>query len=457
MTYSICLPLLLAGLFGLVFLLLLAAKGKGKKGKTSPTSSGGGGGLKSCATAGCHNRFSHHDNHELCFSCCGREHLLLFCEDCNHLSFANLQLRAIRLALWEANPSVLPPNVSSVEVGLDQLGELIGGRAYAQAWFANWTASYFNRHPVQPPGSHSTAGTPIVADQYAGDTSSSASPFNVVTEELEAGLGVSTGHVGTTDRTPSVATLPPATTPLVGLSQVQQALPLSLGRSPINKTALSRPVMGDGPNQPDLSRLGTQTSVPSTLHVRLSESPGGPLDDPSSVARPVPSPCFMPGLGRGPTSSIPQPSRFVGSGLGVGSLRAGRPVPSRFSHSAVLTSEFTPLTHQGEGTGLPALSSRGDRYGLPPPLRVLPPHLDSQSFAPPPPPVTTDMGTHAGVGYLGVAPQTVVPENPPPRRGFSLGYQPPENPRPCGILSLGRLPPRGGMASLSGLSRPLVT
>ncbi len=46
-------PLLLAGLFGLVFLLLLANKGKGKKGKTTPTSSGGGGGLESCATAGC--------------------------------------------------------------------------------------------------------------------------------------------------------------------------------------------------------------------------------------------------------------------------------------------------------------------------------------------------------------------------------------------------------------------
>ncbi len=116
-----------------------------------------------------------------------------------------LQLSVIRLALWEANPSVLPPNISSVEVGLGQLGELIGGRAYAQAWFANWTTSYFSRDPVKPPCSHSTAGTPVVADLYAGDTSSSASPPNLVkhTEELEAGLDVSTGHVGTTDPTPS--------------------------------------------------------------------------------------------------------------------------------------------------------------------------------------------------------------------------------------------------------------
>ncbi len=260
-TYSICFPLLLAGLFGLVFVLVLANKGKGKKGKTTPTSLGGGGGLKSCATAGCHNRFSHHDSHELCFSCCGRAHLILFCEDCNHLSFATLQLRAIRLAL------VLPPNVSSVEVGLDQLGELIGGRAYAQQWFANWNASYFNRDPVQPPCSHSTAGTPVVLDNFAGDTSSSASPTYPIMEDLEAGLDVSTGHVGTTDRTLSAATLPPATTPLVGLSQVRQALSLSLGRSPFNKTAFSRPVMGDGSNQPDLSRLGTQTSDPSGVSV----------------------------------------------------------------------------------------------------------------------------------------------------------------------------------------------
>ncbi len=80
------------------------------------------------------------------------------------------------------------------------------------------------------------------------------------------------------------------------------------------------------------------------------------------------------------------------------------------------------------------------------------------------------MGAHAGAGYPGVASQTVVPENPTPRRGsslgfqlpenptprggFSLGYQPPENPHPRGILSLGRLPPR---ASLFGLSRPPVT
>ncbi len=39
-TYSVCFPLLLAGLFGLVFLLLLANKGKGKKGKTTLTSFG---------------------------------------------------------------------------------------------------------------------------------------------------------------------------------------------------------------------------------------------------------------------------------------------------------------------------------------------------------------------------------------------------------------------------------
>ncbi len=156
------------------------------------------------------------------------------------------------------------------------MGELIGGRAYAQAWFANWTASCFNRDPVQPPCSHSTPGTPVVSDNYVGDMSSSASPTNPITEDLEAGLHVSTGHVGTTDRTQSAATLPPATAPLVRLSQVRQALSLSLGRSPINKTALSRPVMGDGSHQPDLSRLGTQTSVPSTTHARLSETPGGP-------------------------------------------------------------------------------------------------------------------------------------------------------------------------------------
>ncbi len=133
------------------------------------------------------------------------------------------------MALWEANPSVLPPNVSSVEVGLDQLGELIAGRAYAQAWFVNWTASYFNRDPALPPCSHSTAGTPVVSDNYAGDTSSSASPTNPIVEDLEAGLDVSTGHVGTTDWTLSAATLPSTTTPLVGLSQVRQALSLSLG------------------------------------------------------------------------------------------------------------------------------------------------------------------------------------------------------------------------------------
>ncbi len=217
--------------------------------------------------------------------------------------------------------------------------------------------------------------------------------------------------------------------------------------------------MGDVPNQPDLSRLGPQTSVPSTTHARLSETPGGPQGNPSSVTRPAPSPGFMPGLGRDPNPPIPQPFRFVGSGLGLGPLRAGRPIPSRLSHTAVSTSEpQAPLTRQGEGTGLPAMSSRGDRYELPPPLRVLPPHFDSQSTAPPLPPlVTTDMGAHAGAGYPGVASQTGVPENPTPRRGFSLGYQPPENPRPSGILSLGRLPSRGGQASLSGLSRPQVT
>ncbi len=182
--------------------------------------------------------------------------------------------------------------------------------------------------------------------------------------------------------------------------------------------------MGDGLNQPDLSRLGTQTSVPTSLPVRLSEFPGGPQDNPSSVTRPAPSPGCKPGFGRGPTPSIPQPFRFLGSGLDVGSLRASRPVPSRFSRSAVSTSVFTPLTHQGEGTGLPAVSSRGDRYGLPPPLRVLSPPLGSQSLAPPPPPVF-DMGTHAGVGYQGVAPHTVVPENPSPRGSYSLGRLPP--------------------------------
>ncbi len=80
--------------------------------------------------------------------------------------------------------------------------------------------------------------------------------------------------------------------------------------------------MGDGSNQPDLSRLGTQTSVPSTTHVRLSENPGGPRGNPSSVARLAPSPGSKPGLGREPNPSIPQPFRFVGSGLGLGSLES---------------------------------------------------------------------------------------------------------------------------------------
>ncbi len=211
---------------------------------------------------------------------------------------------------------------------------------------------------------------------------------------------------------------------MVGPSQVRQALSLSLGRSPINKTALSRPVMGDSLNQPDLSRLGTQTSVPTSLHNRLSEFLGGPQDDPSSVVRSAPSPGFKLGLGRGPTPSIPRPFRFVGSGLDVGSLRASRPIPSRFSHRAVSTSQFAPLPHQGEGTGPLALGFRGNRYGLPPPLWVMSPPIGSQSFAPPPPPVS-DMGTHAGVGYPGITPLTVVPENPSPRGSYSLGYQPP--------------------------------
>ncbi len=184
--------------------------------------------------------------------------------------------------------------------------------------------------------------------------------------------------------------------------------------------------MGDGPNQPDLSRLGTQTSVLTSLSVCLSEFPGGPQDSThSSVTRPAPSPGFKPGLGRGPTPSIPRPFRFLGSGLDVGSLRAGRPVPSRFSLSAVSTSEqCAPLTHQGEGTGLPALSSWGNRYGLPPPLRVLSPPLGSQSFAPPPPHVTLDMGTHAGLGFPGVAPHSVLPENPSLRGVILLGTHP---------------------------------
>ena len=202
----------------------------------------------------------------------------------------------------------------------------------------------------------------------------------------------------------------------------------------------------------------TQTSVPTSLPDRLSEFPGGPQNNPSSATRPAPSPGCKPGLGRGPTPSIPQPFRFLGSGLDVGSLRAGRPVPSRFSLSAVSTIEpYAPLTHQGEGTGLPALSSRGNRYGLLPPLRVLPSPLGSQSFAPPPPPVTTDMGTHAGVGYLGVASQTVVPENPSPKGSYSLGYQPPENPSQKGSYSLGRFPSHGGKAPLFELSQPPVT
>ncbi len=166
----------------------------------------------------------------------------------------------------------------------------------------------------------------------------------------------------------------------------------------------------------------------------------------SSVARSAPSPGFRPRVGRLPTPSIPQPSRFLESGLGVGSLRAGRQVPSCSSHTAVAASEFAPLSHQSEGTGLPALGSWGNRYGLPPPLTTRdmpPPPPGSQSFAPSFH-VTSDMGTHAGVGYPGVAPHTVVTENPFPRGSYSLGYQPPENPSLRGSYFLGHPLPREG-------------
>ena len=90
-----------------------------------------------------------------------------------------------------------------MEVGLIQLGELLGGLQYAQRWFTDWTSGYFNRDSVQPPGTPSTAGTPVVSVTHTGETSSSASTPNIVknTEDLDAELEVSTGHVGLAGRT----------------------------------------------------------------------------------------------------------------------------------------------------------------------------------------------------------------------------------------------------------------
>ena len=140
----------------------------------------------------------------------------MFWEDRRSLSFANLQLRAIRLALWNANPSVLPPpNVSSVEVWLGQWG--------------NYSAVFsMPKHGllIGPPGistmiSFSFLMTlwPLVlwllSSDYsnAGDASRSASSPNLVInlEDLRGELEVSTDQIGITGRTPSVVTLPPVT------------------------------------------------------------------------------------------------------------------------------------------------------------------------------------------------------------------------------------------------------
>ncbi len=80
----------------------------------------------------------------------------------------------------------------------------------------------------------------------------------------------------------------------------------------------------------------------------------------------------------------------------------------------------------------------------------------SQNYAPPPS-VTTDMGTHAGVGYPGDVPQTVFAENPFPQGGSSLGNPPPEFTSHHGGFSLGNLPPLRWEVSLYEASHPQVT
>ncbi len=125
-----------------------------------------------------------------------------------------------------------------MEVGLGQLGELLSGIQYTQQWFADWTAGYFNRDLVHPPNDPLTDGTPVVsADKHsiAGDASSSPSSPNL---PIDLELNVSTDQVGVTGRTPSVATLPPATTPLVGQSQVRRWPVLWPGRLPPQASGL---------------------------------------------------------------------------------------------------------------------------------------------------------------------------------------------------------------------------
>ncbi len=235
---------------------------------------------------------------------------------------------------------------------------------------------------------------------------------------------MSTDQIGIMDQTPRVVNLPPVTTPLLGMAQACQALSLLLGHSPTN-TASLRGAMGDVPipNQPDLSRLGTQTSISLNRPTfRLSESLGRLQGNPSPVAWLAPFPGHRPGLGV-PSSSIPQPSRFVGSGQDTGPLRAGRPVPLLTCPSAVEPPEFTPLLSQGEGTGLLASGSRSDRFRLPRPLTtcVTASPAILQSYAPLHS-VTTDMGTHARVGYpCRCCPSNGVPGDTTPRGRLFFG------------------------------------
>ncbi len=56
--------------------------------------------------------------------------------------FSHLPLRAMRLALWNAQPYVLPTNVSSVDVGLAHKGEISLWSPASPEWFAVWTVVF---------------------------------------------------------------------------------------------------------------------------------------------------------------------------------------------------------------------------------------------------------------------------------------------------------------------------
>ncbi len=51
------------------------------------------------------------------------------------------------LHLYNANPSELPPVVSSLKAGLQHLGTVLGSPQWAHQWFAEWTAAYFRALP----------------------------------------------------------------------------------------------------------------------------------------------------------------------------------------------------------------------------------------------------------------------------------------------------------------------